>query len=226
MLPTVFSRARGWISDCDITGVCARKRSTMPRTNGRIWAEVTSTGASPSRAASSKRLAHQRDELGQPRRLHRQAAVVALADDRLGEGLLPLRRQRDQRQVAARRGVLRADLAREMRARTCSANVDRVARERQRRRRCLRGWSTRSRIETRSASRICSTRWMPDTVISAGTMSLTSSACSFGRSLSSFVHLAVGQQLRHVGLEQLGQMRRQHGGGVDHGVALASPLLP
>ena len=55
MLPTVFSRTRGWISDCDSTLVWARKRSTMPRTNGRMPGEVTSTGASPSRAASSKR---------------------------------------------------------------------------------------------------------------------------------------------------------------------------
>jgi hypothetical protein len=45
--PTVFSRTRGWISLYDITGVCARKRSTMPRTNGRMWPEVTSTGDSP-----------------------------------------------------------------------------------------------------------------------------------------------------------------------------------
>ena len=55
MLPTVFSRTRGWISDCDMTGVWARKRSTMLRTKGRMPVEVTSTGASPSRAAYSKR---------------------------------------------------------------------------------------------------------------------------------------------------------------------------
>ena len=36
----------------------------------------------------------------------------------------------------------------------------------------------------------------------------------------SLLHLGVGQQLRGVGLEQLGQMRRQHGRGVDHRVAL------
>jgi hypothetical protein len=53
ILPTVFSLARGRISLCDIAGVYARKRSTMPRTNGRMPAEVTSTGASPSRAAVS-----------------------------------------------------------------------------------------------------------------------------------------------------------------------------
>ena len=37
MLPTVFSRARGWISACEITGVSRRKRSMMPRTKGRAW---------------------------------------------------------------------------------------------------------------------------------------------------------------------------------------------
>ncbi len=58
-------------------------------------------------------VAHQVDELGQPRRLHRQAALVALADDRFGEGLLPLGAERDQRQIAGRRGVLGAELARE-----------------------------------------------------------------------------------------------------------------
>src|SRR6266849_4761049 len=54
-LPTVFSRARGWISAWDKTMVWARKRSTSERTNGRIAADVTSTGASPSRAACSNR---------------------------------------------------------------------------------------------------------------------------------------------------------------------------
>ena len=55
-LPTVFSRARGWISACDKTVVCEWNRSTSERTNGRIAAYVTSTGASPSRAACSKAL--------------------------------------------------------------------------------------------------------------------------------------------------------------------------
>src|ERR1700761_9241772 len=54
MLPTVFNLARGWISACDNTVVWARNRSTRERTKGRIAAEVTSTGASPSRAARSK----------------------------------------------------------------------------------------------------------------------------------------------------------------------------
>ena len=47
MLPTVFSLARGWISACDSTVVCDRKRSTSECTNGLIAADVTITGASP-----------------------------------------------------------------------------------------------------------------------------------------------------------------------------------
>src|SRR5207248_2965132 len=56
-------------------------------------------------------LAHERNEFGQARWCHREALVLTLADDRLGEGLLPFGRQRDQRQVAVWRGVLRTDLA-------------------------------------------------------------------------------------------------------------------
>src|SRR6185369_3344294 len=58
----------------------------------------------------------ERDELGQARGRHGEALVLALADDRLGEGLLPFGRERDQRQVAVGRGVLGADLARKPRA--------------------------------------------------------------------------------------------------------------
>ncbi len=125
--------------------------------------EVTSTGASPSRAASSKRSRTSGDELGQPRRLHGKAPLVALADDRLGERLLPLRRQRDQRQVALRRGVLGADLAGEADPHVLG-DGDRIAGEGQRVGDAFED-GAKSRIETRSVSRICSTRWMPDTVI-------------------------------------------------------------
>ena len=38
--------------------------------------------------------------------------------------------------------------------------------------------------------------------------------------LDQFLHLAVGEQLRHVGLDQLGEVRGEHGRGVDDGVAL------
>ena len=61
-------------------------------------------------------LAHDGHELRQPRRLHGEAAFLALADQRFRKRLLPLRRQRDQRQIAVDRGVLRADLARQARA--------------------------------------------------------------------------------------------------------------
>src|ERR1700737_3678714 len=112
MLPTVLSRARGWISACDKTVVCCLKRSTSERTNGRIAAEVTSTGASPSRAACSKRsrpAVMNWDGFG--------GCIPRLppppSDDRLGKGLLPFCRQRDQRKIAIHRCVLGADLARQ-----------------------------------------------------------------------------------------------------------------
>ena len=62
MLPTVFRRARGWISDCDSTVVWARNRSTMPRTNGRMPPDVTSTGRFALARGVLEPLAHQGDE--------------------------------------------------------------------------------------------------------------------------------------------------------------------
>ena len=53
IVPTVFSRAWGWISDWLITTVCGRNRSTMVRTNRRMPGLVRSTGSSPVLAASS-----------------------------------------------------------------------------------------------------------------------------------------------------------------------------
>ena len=133
MLPTVFSRTWGWISDCDMTLVCTRKRSTMPRTNGRVWGEVTSTGASPFAGGVLEAFADAGDELGKPRRLHREAAVCGRRPCRRStrEILLPLCRQSDQRQVACGRGVLGADLPGETGSHMFG-NADRVARERQR----------------------------------------------------------------------------------------------
>src|ERR1041384_855123 len=42
-------------------------------------------------------LPHQINELGEFRRLHREIALVALADDRFSEGLFPSRGERDDR---------------------------------------------------------------------------------------------------------------------------------
>ena len=123
-------------------------------------------------------------ELRQPRGLHGEVAVLALADDRFDEGALPGRRQRDDRQVPGRRRILRADLAGEPGA----DMLDDVARilERAGDLGDALDDGPRSRIETRSASRNCSTRWMPVVEICAGTISLTRSAWSFGSSRSSF----------------------------------------
>ena len=43
--------------------------------------------------------------------------------------------------------------------------------------------------------------------------------------LQQLLHLAVGQQVRHVVLEQLGEMGRQHGRGIDHRIALQRGFL-
>src|ERR1051326_1547179 len=50
-------------------------------------------------------LAHESNELGELGRLHGDAALLALADDRLGERLFPFGGEHNQRQVARRRGV-------------------------------------------------------------------------------------------------------------------------
>src|SRR6516165_4890493 len=112
MLPTVFRRARGWISAWERTGVWARNRSITPRTNGRMPAEATSTGASPSCAASSKRC--------RTRVMNSVSLEGCMA--RLRSSPWPtidsanacsLCAERNERQIAGRRGVLGAELARE-----------------------------------------------------------------------------------------------------------------
>ena len=37
--------------------------------------------------------------------------------------------------------------------------------------------------------------------------------------LQELLHLGVGQEVRHVGLDQFGEMRREHGRGIDDRVA-------
>ena len=70
-----------------------------------------------------------------------------------------------------------AQIWRARRARTCSAKVAGL-REEGRASAIPSRMVDRSRIETRSESKSCNTRWMPDTVISDGVRSLSSSACS------------------------------------------------
>ena len=124
------------------------------------------------------------DELGQPRGLHREAAVVALADDRFGEVLFPPRGERDQRQMAGAWCLARRAGGRGGRAHARPASPG-CARRRSLRR-CLRGWwrgrGWRPARRAASAARAGCRR--PRSA--PGTMSLTSSLCSFGRSLISF----------------------------------------
>ena len=160
---------------------------------------------------------------GQLGRLHGEAAVVALADQRFGEGLLPFRATA-RSAAGSRAGGVWAQIWRASRARTCSASIAGL--------RVTASASAmpsrmveRSRIEMRSASRICSTRWMPETVIWPGTMSLTSFALLLRQLLEQLLDLGVGQQLGHVALDQFGQMGGEHGGGVDHGIAAERGLF-
>ena len=88
MLPTVFSRARGWISACDITGL--RPEALDDAADERADARRGDQHRGLALAGGLlEALAHEGDEFRQPGRLHRQAAVVALADDRFGEILFP-----------------------------------------------------------------------------------------------------------------------------------------
>ena len=61
---------------------------------------------------------------------------------------------------------------------------------------------------------------MPEIVIWVGHDVLDQFALLLRQFLDELLHLAIGQQVRHVVLEQFGEMGRQHGGGIDHGVAL------
>lgn len=144
-------------------------------------------------------LAHQRNEFRQARGLHGQLAIVALTDQRLGECLL---RQTRAHVLGLVTGLREPAMP--------SATPSRIV--------------ARSRIETRSARRICSTRWIPETVMRLGTRSLTKSACSL-QFLLEFLHLSIGEQFRHIVLEELGEMRRQHGRGINHRIAFHRRFL-
>ena len=127
--------------------------------------------------------------------------------------------------AGSRRGVVCcAQIWRARRARTCSAivtglRVKAIASAMPSR------MVERSRIEMRSVSRICSTRWMPDTVIWRRHDVLDQLALLLRQFLEELLHLGVGQQVGHVGLEQLGQMGRHHGRGIDDRVALERRLF-
>ena len=77
----------------------------------------------------------------------------------------------------------------------------------------------------RSASSICSTRWMPVMVIWLGTMSLIEVALFLRQFLEQLLHLRIGQKLGHVRLEDFGEMGGQHGRRIDDGVALDRRFL-
>ncbi len=87
-------RAFGKISFCDITAEYGRKRSTIERTYGRIAGLVSSTGASPDLRLSLEGRARPTPMNSCNLRWRQgELLVVAVADQRFGEGLLPFRRQ-------------------------------------------------------------------------------------------------------------------------------------
>ena len=150
--------------------------------------------------------------------MHRQRAFLALADQRLRECLLPFRRKRDQWKVAVRRGVLRADLTRQPRANMLDHGC-RIAREGQRIGDTL---ENGGKIADRDALRQqkLQNALDPGDGDLARYNVLDQFALFLWQVLQQFLHLAVGQQIRHVVLEQFGQMGREHRGRVHHGVAL------
>ncbi len=167
-------------------------------------------------------LPDERDEFGQARGLHRQAAVVALAHDRFRERLLPFRRQRDQRQVARRR-VLRAELARQPRPHVLRQGHG-VAGERDRV-----GDAFQDGREVADRDAFGQQELQHALDARDGDLRrhdvLEQLALLLGQFLDELRHLRVGEQLRYVGLEQLGEVGREHGRGIDHGIALDRGLL-
>ena len=163
-------------------------------------------------------LPHQVDELGELGGLHRKASIVTLADDRFGKRLLPTGRQRDQRQVTGVGGVLRADLARQPPAYVLG----------QRRRIARIGDGVGDAFEDgrEVADRDALGQQQLQHPLNArdGDLRrhdvLDQLTLILGQILQQLADLAVGQQLGDVGLDQFGEVGRQHGGGVDHGVAL------
>jgi hypothetical protein len=152
---------------------------------GRTCGLVSSTGTSFLAPASSKRFAHRLDELLQLRRRHGELAFLALADDGFRKGLFPVGRQRQQRQIAARRQIGVAELAGQAGAHMLG-DVKRVLGVADR---FGDAFQDGGQVADRDAldSRVCSTRCTPVTEICDGMSSSTSFLCSGGRSSSSFL---------------------------------------
>ena len=96
-----------------------RARRPSGRTGGSPGV-VTSAGSSPRIACASSASRSAWTKRCSSRRRHRQLALVALADQSAGEGLLPVGRQREDRARSRLRAVQAPLIWRASRARTCS----------------------------------------------------------------------------------------------------------
>ena len=151
-------------------------------------------------------------------------ALGAVADHGLGEVALPLRGQRQERQVAVGAEIGGADLAGEARADVLgdrSASCGRCAAISAMPSRMV----GRSRIEMRSLSRRCSTRWMPETEIWLGIDVFEQLLLFLGEAVEQRLHVGVAEQIGDVGLEHFGQVGRDHGRGIDDRIALELGLV-
>ena len=140
--------------------------------------------------------------------------VVALADDGFHERALPLRGEGDDRKLAAGAPRIARRSGAPNAVRTCSM--------------MSRGFLMRSgdlgdafdngsEIADRHALRqeqSVARAGFPSSKSGIGTISLTSSLCSFGSSLKELLHLDMREEVRHVRLDDLGQVRGRYRCGV------------
>ena len=221
--PRVRILAFGWISFCDRTTVAGRNRSTTERTNGRIAGRGHDRRQLAAHRVRLERLAQRLDEPLQLGRRHRQLALVALAGERAGEGLLPVGRQREDRHEAAFAPCRRADL-------TGEPGPD-----------MLDDQHGALRHAQRLADRLQDQRQVADRdplgqqalqhALDAGRgdpagHQLAEQLLVFGRQLAQqLLGLGIAQQVGQILAHQLGQMGGDDGRRVDHGQALEHGLV-
>ena len=134
-----------------------------------------------------------------------------------------MRRQGEDRQGAARAGILGAELAGQPRAHMLG-DVARIAREADR-------LGDAFEDGRQVADRDALVEQLLQHALDAGDGDLARHQVLdqllllLGQVLQELLHLGVGQQVGHVGLEDLGQVGRQHGRRIDHGIAADRRLL-
>ena len=147
---------------------------------------VSSTGVSPACPAASKAVRRPLDEVRKLRWRHHELAVLGRPDQRVGERRLPVRRERDHRDVAGRADMGVADLAREPRRGRGRPMPEWRGVARRTLPAGLQGWSRdRGSIRARpAASAAPAARRRPRSA--TGSAPTTSFCCSRGSSSSSF----------------------------------------